>query len=112
MKKFLAMIITLSFILSSLSLSIAASDTTVGCQHTNLYADGASDPSDTTQPYGLMCSFFGHKNEYVETRREFQHHVRITKPYCDEVTFVVYVCSRCGEYTLEETDRDESYCCS
>ena len=108
MKKFLAMIMTLSFILSALSLSIIASDTTVDCQHTNLQVDS----TQSGEPYGLMCSFFGHKNEYVETRREFQHHVRITKPYCDEVTFVVYVCSRCGEYTLEETDRDESYCCS
>ena len=113
MKKFLSLIMTLSFILSTLSLSIfAQDDTAVDCQHTNLQTDNSNSSSQSEEPYSLMCSFFGHKNEYVETKRGFLHHVSPTKPYCYEVTIVVYVCSRCGEYTLEETDRDESYCCS
>lgn len=90
----------------------AVSDIT--CNHESAQtADMATAlDSQSEQPYGLLCSLFGHNYEYTETKMELQHRLRVTVPYCDKVTYIVYTCSRCGAIEFEETNRTASYCCS
>ena len=57
---------------------------------------------DTAEPYGIMCTLFGHK--YEETTAEIiTHKVRASAPRCSRERYRVQVCSRCDDivYTLQ-----------
>lgn len=66
---------------------------------------------ETAEPYGLMCTLFGHNYEET-TAVIITHKARTSAPRCKREIYQVKVCSRCDDtvYTLDT--RDYIYCCS
>lgn len=66
---------------------------------------------DTTNPYGLSCTLFGHNYE-SEIVTLINHRVRTTAPRCLEEKYKVSKCSKCGD--TQQTLLSASYinCCS
>lgn len=113
MKKILAILLSISFILAAMSVTVNAADSFDKPTIEFIFDEGTSteiqeriiadftNEDDGAVTYGLTCTIFGHNIEtgYTST---VTHKARATDPRCLKETFSYEICSRCdySEYTL------------
>lgn len=115
MKKIIALILTVVFVFSAMSITAYAEDAsentvtvTVNDVEFVFDADTTEDfrnkfiehyfnHNDEASTYGLMCTLFGHKLESSITTT-ITHKARTTAPRCLQKKFNVEACTRC-DYT-------------
>lgn len=116
MKKLLAILLSVSFILGAMSVTVNAADSFEEPTIEFIFDEGTSaeiqeriiadfsGEDDGATTYGLTCTLFGHKIEtgYTST---VTHKVRTSAPRCLKETFSYEICSRCdySEYTLVDS---------
>ena len=65
---------------------------------------------DNIQPYGLMCTLFGHKTE-ENMVSVITHKVRSSSPRCKREMYIVTICTRCDYQEQELTGTSYIVCC-
>ena len=75
-----------------------------------IIAEYFANSKNGAQPYGLVCSIFGHKNstEYVTT---ITHRVNPDIPRCLEEQWELTVCSRCDNVESRRIAFESIDCC-
>ena len=127
MKKVIALILSLCFILSLGVIPASAeeasenSDITIIIHNENISEETKekliafySDPGshdDTAATYGLTCTLFGHKLENT-VLTTVTHKVRTTTPRCQEKTYTYEACTRCDYENSTLVGTTYIYCCA
>ena len=69
-----------------------------------------SSNESSSQPYGVMCTLFGHKTT-TEPIIVIEHCVQAAQPRCVEYYENLTVCSRCDYSNIEIISSQYIYCC-
>ena len=127
MKKVVALILSLCFILSlgvipaSAEEAVETSDVTIIIHNEDISEETKekiiafySDPeshNDTAATYGLTCTLFGHKLEATVTT-VITHKARTTTPRCLENTYDYEACTRCDYENSTLLGSTYIHCCA
>ena len=113
MKKIFAILLSVSFILGAMSVTVNAADSFEEPTIEFIFNEGTSaeiqeriiadftGEDDGAATYGLTCTLFGHKLD-TGTTATVTHNARTTAPRCLRNTYNYEICSRCdySNYTL------------
>jgi hypothetical protein len=85
-------------------------DSQLSTEQQEMIAQLIVNPEYGTSQANLICNIFGHKNTQ-ESVSTVTHMAKETNPRCFQEFFIITVCSRCNESTVERTGYRYITCC-
>lgn len=123
MKKIIAVILSLSFILGAMSVTVNAADSFDAPHIEYIFEDGVTaevqqrvvaaikgEDNTDASTYGLTCTLFGHKLE-TGTSTEIAHEAKANDPRCLQNTYYYEICTRCDYSELTLLSSTYISCC-
>lgn len=123
MKKIIAVILSVSFMLGVMSVTANAADSIDAPHIEYIFEEGVSaevqqrviaaikgESNTDSSTYGLTCTLFGHKLE-TGTSIEIAHEASATAPRCLQNTYYYEICTRCDYSELTLIDTKYINCC-